>query len=396
MTPSDSLNDEIERSLANINLQELDPSDAPSGAADKGDLKTGVIGGVTGQDVIVELGPRMQGIISLDEFDEVPQPGQSFKFSMHGMDSDGLWRLSRRQARLVAAWNDLHEGALVSAKVTGTNQGGLELAIGPVSAFMPASQVDLGRVEDLTTLVGQTFECEVLEVNDAKKRIVLSRKKALLAQREEAREETLKGTHAGDIVQGTVTRIESFGAFVDIGGIEGLLHISNISRKRVEDVNDVLKAGDSVRVMILELKEGGKKIGLGMKQLEDNPWDTLTHRYQIDQVVPGKVVRLMDFGAFVEIEDGVEGLLHISQIGAKSRLKHASEALKEGEAVSVRIQSIDPSQERISLSRLDNRGALIGSEESVASEDIDRFVGGANENAGKTNLGDLFKKALGN
>lgn len=395
MTSPDSLNDEIERSLANINLQEIDFADDRKGGSQNSDLKTGIIGGVTGQDVIVELGPRMQGIISLDEFDDVPKPGDKFQFSMHGMDSDGLWRLSRRQARVVAAWNDLYEGAIVSAKVTGANQGGLELSVGPVSAFMPASQVDLGRIEDLSTMVGQNVEAEIIEINLDKKRVVLSRKKALMAQRAEAREETLKGIQSGAVIQGTVTRIESFGAFVDIGGIEGLLHVSNISRKRVEDVNEVLKPGQSVRVMVLELKEGGKKIGLGMKQLEENPWDTLAYRYQVDQVVPGKVIRLMDFGAFVEIEDGIEGLLHISQIGAKSRLNKASDALEVGQEFSVRIQSIDPNQERISLSRLDPRGAVIGSEDSVAAEDINQALGNKNESAGKTNLGDLFKKAMG-
>ena len=244
-------------------------------------------------------------------------------------------------------------------------------------------------------MVGQNVEAEIIEINLDKKRVVLSRKKALMAQRAEAREETLKGIQSGDVIQGTVSRIESFGAFVDIGGIEGLLHVSNISRKRVEDVNEVLKPGQSVRVMLLELKEGGKKIGLGMKQLEENPWDTLAYRYQVDKVVPGKVIRLMDFGAFVEIEDGIEGLLHISQIGAKSRLNKASDALEVGQEFSVRIQSIDPNQERISLSRLDPRGAVIGSEDSVAAEDINQALGNKNESAGKTNLGDLFKKAMG-
>jgi small subunit ribosomal protein S1 len=396
MPPADSLNDEIEKSLADINLQELDLPD-PRSSAKKGggDLKTGVIEGISGTDVFVELGPRLQGVISIDEFDEEPKPGDSFEFSTHGMDKDGLWRLSRRQARVVAAYNDLYEGAQVKAIVTGHNSGGLELSIGPVSAFMPASHVDLARVEDLSTFVGQNVMAVVLELDMSKKRVVLSRKKAMLVERDEAREETMRSIQAGDVKAGKVVRLEPFGAFVDIGGVEGLVHISNISRKRVEDINDALKVGQDVRVMVLELKEGGKKIGLGMKQLEEDPWDTLTHRYQIDQVVPGKVVRLMDFGAFVEIEDGVEGLLHISQIGAKTRLNKAGDALSVGEEVSVRIQSIDPSAERISLSRLDTRGALIGSEDSVAAEDIDRALGGGGENAGKLNLGDLFKKALG-
>jgi len=334
-------------------------------------------------------------VIALSEFDDIPKPGERFQFSLHGMEKDGLWRLSRRQARVVGAWNDLYEGAQVKALVTGQNSGGLELTIGPVSAFMPASHVDLARIEDFSSFIGQTVVAEVIDLDLGKKRVVLSRKKAMIADRAEARDETMRGIAAGNVTAGKVVRIESFGAFVDIGGVEGLLHVSNISRKRVEDINEVLKVGQDVRVMVLELKEGGQKIGLGMRQLEENPWDTLTHRYQIDQVVPGKVVRLMDFGAFVEIEDGVEGLLHISQIGAKSRLNKASDALSVGEEFSVRIQSIDPSQERISLSRLDARGAVIGSEDSVAAEDITRALGGQNENAGKTNLGDLFKRALG-
>ncbi|MDG1499416.1 MAG: S1 RNA-binding domain-containing protein [Planctomycetota bacterium] len=393
--PNDSLNDEIEKSLAGINLQDIDMSPEPAQAkgADKSGLTRGIIEGISGTDVFVELGPRQQGVISLEEFEEDPKPGEVFDFSMHGMEKDGIWRLSRRQARMVAAWNDVHEGSQVKAMVTALNSGGLECTVGPISAFMPASHVDLARVEDLSVFVGQSFICEVIEADMSKKRIVLSRKKAMMAERDVAREETMAGLTSGDVRAGKVMRIESFGAFVDIGGIEGLLHVSNISRKRVEDINEVLNVGQQIKVMVLELKEGGKKIGLGMKQLEENPWDTITYRYQIDQVVPGKVTRLADFGAFVEIEDGIDGLLHISQIGATTRLRNAGEALTLGQELSVRIQDIDAGAERISLSRLDNRGAIIGSDESVASSDIDAALGG-DENAGKTNLGDLFKAAM--
>ena len=393
--PNDSLNDEIEKSLAGINLQDIDMSPEPAQApgADKSGLVRGIIEGISGTDVFVELGPRQQGVIALDEFDDDPKPGESYDFSKHNVEKDGIWRLSRRQARIVAAWNDVHEGSQVKATVTALNSGGLECTVGPINAFMPASHVDLARIEDLSVFIGQSFICEVIEADTAKKRIVLSRKKAMMAERDVAREETMSGLSSGDVRPGKVMRLESFGAFVDIGGIEGLLHISNISRKRVEDINDVLKVGQQVKVMVLEMKEGGKKIGLGMKQLEENPWDTITYRYQIDQVVPGKVTRLADFGAFVEIEDGIDGLLHISQIGATTRLRNAGEALTMGQEISVRIQDIDAGAERISLSRLDSRGALIGSDESVASSDIDAALGG-DENAGKTNLGDLFKAAM--
>ncbi|MDE0895790.1 MAG: S1 RNA-binding domain-containing protein, partial [Planctomycetota bacterium] len=262
-----------------------------------------------------------------------------------------------------------------------------------IGAFMPASHVALGRVEDLSIFVGQSFVCEVIEADMGKKRIVLSRKKALMAERSVERDATMETLSSGDVKVGKVMRLETFGAFVDIGGIEGLLHISNVSRKRTSDITEVLSVGQQVKVMILEMKDGGKKIGLGMKQLEENPWDSITYRYQIDQVVPGKVTRLADFGAFVEIEDGIDGLLHISQIGAATRLRNAGEALSMGQEISVRIQDIDAGAERISLSRLDSRGALIGSDESVPTADIDAALGG-NENAGKTNLGDLFRAAM--
>lgn len=394
--PNDSLDAEIEKSLEGINLQDIDLGTDPAPAASKGGdsgLTSGLIEGISGTDVFVELGPRQQGVISLDEFDEEPKAGESYDFSMHGMEKDGIWRLSRRQARLVEAWGDIREGSQVKATVMALNSGGLECTVGQIGAFMPASHVALGRVEDLSIFVGQSFVCEVIEADMGKKRIVLSRKKALMAERSVERDATMETLSSGDVKVGKVMRLETFGAFVDIGGIEGLLHISNVSRKRTSDITEVLSVGQQVKVMILEMKDGGKKIGLGMKQLEENPWDSITYRYQIDQVVPGKVTRLADFGAFVEIEDGIDGLLHISQIGAATRLRNAGEALSMGQEISVRIQDIDAGAERISLSRLDSRGALIGSDESVPTADIDAALGG-NENAGKTNLGDLFRAAM--
>lgn len=394
--PNDSLDAEIEKSLEGINLQDIDLGTDPAPAASKGGdsgITSGLIEGISGTDVFVELGPRQQGVISLDEFDEEPKAGERYDFSMHGMEKDGIWRLSRRQARLVEAWGDIREGSQVKATVMALNSGGLECTVGQIGAFMPASHVALGRVEDLSIFVGQSFVCEVIEADMGKKRIVLSRKKALMAERSVERDATMETLSSGDVKVGKVMRLETFGAFVDIGGIEGLLHISNVSRKRTSDITEVLSVGQQVKVMILEMKDGGKKIGLGMKQLEENPWDSITYRYQIDQVVPGKVTRLADFGAFVEIEDGIDGLLHISQIGAATRLRNAGEALSMGQEISVRIQDIDPGAERISLSRLDSRGALIGSDESVPTADINAALGG-NENAGKTNLGDLFRAAM--
>jgi ribosomal protein S1 len=389
----DPLSREVEAALEGVNLQEIDDSASERrGAAARGLVK-GTVAGFSGDDVIIEIGPRAQGVIKKGEFDELPTVGQSFEFSMHGME-DGLHVLSRKEAKVLAAWDELTVGARVEARVTGQNTGGLELKIGPLSAFMPASQVGLGREDDLHRYLGQTLECEVLELDPGKKRVLLSRRKVLENARDESRKQLMGALTPGQLVTGKVTRVESFGAFVDIGGgVEGLLHVSNISRKRIESAADVLKTGDQVRAMILEIKEGGKRIGLGTKQLEADPWDEIGGRVGVGQVLTGKVVRLMEFGAFVELLPGIEGLLHVSQI-SKERLRRVQDVLKPGQEVSVRVLNVDPKQKRISLSRMDERGAVIGSEDSVEGaviqEVLDRQQGGKVQ----TNLGSLFKKAL--
>ena len=392
---SDSLDREVAAALDGINLQDLNESgQMPSagrggrGAGEK--LVAGTVAGISGNDVIVELGPTMQGVIKVAEFDEPPAIGAKFDFSLHGQE-DGLWLLSRREAKIMAAWNELEPGSHCKAQVTGVNTGGLELKVGPVAAFMPASQAALHRVEDLSQFIGQTLTCEVLEVDPSRKRLLLSARRVLEAEREVARSETVGKISSGQKITGKITRIESFGAFVDIGGgLEGLMHVSNISRTRVENPNEVLKTGQQVEVMILEITDGGKRIGLGMKQLEPDPWNEAQANFAPGAIVPGKVTRLMDFGAFVEIGPGIEGLLHVSQLGS-NRTARVRDAVSEGQELAVRIISVDPGQQRISLSLLDERGAVIGSEDAVDSSVIDEVIENSSGNAASTNLGNLFK-----
>ena len=398
MTPpsDDPLSREIEAALEGVELQSIGrtPDEGNQGPRSGApDLWKGTVVGVSGDDVIVELSPTMQGVLSKNEFDEPPATGQVFEFSLRGQE-DGLWILSRREARQMAAWNDIQVGSRAEARVTGVNKGGLELKLGPVSAFMPASHVALGRVEDLTTCIDQVFECEVLEVDRERKRVLLSRRAVLAAEREAARVETVGSLSSGQIVDGKVTRIEAFGAFVDIGaGIEGLLHVSNMSRKRVEDPKEFVSVGQELQVKILEIKEGGKRIGLGLKQLEADPWAEVYETLREDQVVQGKVSRMMDFGAFVELLPGVDGLLHVSQM-AKDRVRRPQDAVSVGQEVTVRIQSIDGAQRRISLSCLDERGAVIGSEEAVDGQVLREALDKAGGAPAQTNLGSLFKKAF--
>jgi small subunit ribosomal protein S1 len=392
----DDLSREIDAALDGVDLQAISSEEEERVQTTPGGdrLYMGVVAGVTGDDIIVELGPRMQGVASVREFDEPPKVGDRMRFALRGRE-EGLWILSRREAASIASWNDLSTGKLVKARVSGQNQGGLELKIGPHDAFMPASQVSVDRVEDLSTLIGETLVCEVLEIDKGRKRVVLSRRAVQSRERQDALTETVGKLHSGMVVRGKVTRIESFGAFIDIGqGVEGMLHVSNISRQRVEKVADVLQVGQEFDVQVLEIKENGKRISLGKKQLEPDPWLDLAERLGVDTVHEGRVTKVMEFGAFVELEPGVEGLVHVSQL-AKERVRRIQTAVKVGETFPVRVLAVDPAQERISLSRLDTRGAILGSEESVDAGAIEDMLDAHAERPLSTTLGSLFKRALG-
>lgn len=399
------LHDEISDALEGVDLQSLDKQEydraTPTGApatpspAAEGDskLRHGTVVGLSGNDVVVELGPREQGVVDVSEFDEPPAIGQAVELAVRGRDGD-LLLLSRTDALILASWRDMEVGAVVKARVTGQNSGGLELKIGPNSAFMPASHASLQREEDLSNFLGEDMTCKVLEIDRSSNRVVLSRRAVLADERDRKRAETTATLVSGSLVKGVVTRVEGFGAFVEISpGVEGLVHVSNISRKRVENPADVLAVGQKVEAMVLEIKEGGRRIGLGMKQLEPDPWDDLVHRIAEESVVEGRVVRLMDFGAFVELEPGIEGLLHVSQVG-RDRVRHVRDVVKEGEIVSVRVLSIDPAARRISLSRLDPQGAVIGSEDAADTSAVREVLDSGQSMPKGTNLGDLFRKAL--
>lgn len=396
--PPDDLNHEIESALEGVNLQDLDelgraPAAAKGKAARGPSFWKGTIAGISEKDVIVELGPRAQGVIPLSEFDPPPKVGEVFEFTAHGQE-DGLWRLSRREVKALAAWNELEPGSRVKARVSGQNTGGLELAVGPLRAFMPASHVALERVEDLAQLIGQTLEVEVLEVDVDKRRVLVSRRAVLAKERESAREATLGGLAVGQVVQGKVTRVEPFGCFVEIGGVEGLVHVSALSRKRIENPADVVHVGQQVKAKILKIEEGGRRIALSMKELEADPWEEIGNRVAPGLQITGRVVRLMEFGAFVELFPGIEGLLHVSQMG-KERVRRPQDVVKPGESIPVRVVSVDPRQKRIALSRLDERGAVLGSEDSVEGSVIEDVIQRTSQGEVKTNLGSLFKRALG-
>jgi ribosomal protein S1 len=362
------------------------------GAAPHGDstLYHAVVAGLSGEDVVVELSPRVQGAVPRAEFAAAPAPGTPLEVSLVGREQ-GLWLFSTKEAKLLAAWDELEPGSLVKGSVIGMNKGGLELRIGPLRAFLPASQVALEHVEDLAAYAGQTLLCEVLELERAKKRVVVSRRAVLERERRTSRKETAERLQAGASVRGRVVRLEAYGAFVDLGGgVEGLLHVSNLAHRRVEHPQELLKVGQELELVVLSIEEGGKRIGLSRKALEPDPWETIGERYRPDQVVSARVRRLMNFGAFLELEPGIEGLLHVSQLGARGR--DPAQSLKVGQELPVRILALDPEARRISLSRLAPNGALLGSDEAAGGAEVQEVLGEARTLS--TNLGALLGKAL--
>lgn len=377
-----SLRAELEQAL-------LDSPAAKAPASGEARLYDAVVAGTSGDDVVIELSPRVQGAVPKSEFTAVPPPGSPLKVSLVGRE-DNLWMFSIAESKELAQWDSLEVGALVKGTVYGFNKGGLELKLGPSRAFMPTSQVGLEPSDDLAQFAGQTMVCEVLEIDRDKKRVVVSRRAVLERERKKSRSAATEKLAVNSIIKGRVARLESYGAFVDVGGVEGLLHVSNLAHRRVEHPQELLKIGQELDVVVISIEEGGRRIGLSRKLLEADPWDSVSDTYRADMTVTARVRRLTNFGAFLELEPGVEGLLHISQMGGNAR--DASQMLKVGEEQVVRIQAVDAHAKRISLSRLAPNGALLGTDEAAGGAEV-REVLGEEKRIG-TNLGSLFAKAL--
>jgi small subunit ribosomal protein S1 len=343
------------------NARQQTASAAPDGR------KQGKVLSVHGPDVFVEVpGGRSQGVISMVQFpDGPPAPGSTVDISIEGYDrANGLLILSRRGAAVVADWSTVAEGMTVEARVTESNKGGLAVEINGLRGFMPLSQIDLYRVENPDQFVNQRILCLVTEVNPEERNLVVSRRALLEKGREEVRDNLWKDLAEGQIRTGVVRSVREFGAFVDLGGVDGLLHVSEMSWKRVQDPNEIVQTGQNVKVVVLKVDLEKRKISLGLKQLEASPWDNILDKYHSGQVIQGAVTRTMDFGAFVELEPGVEGLVHISELAGR-RVFRVTDIVKPGQMVDAKILNIDPEAKRISLSLK----AMIPIEAPVAEEE---------------------------
>jgi len=257
--------------------------------------------------------------------------------------------LPRGMRKMSGNWDGIDKGQTVECTVVKTNKGGLEVNVGNVRGFIPASQVDLGFISDLATYVGQQFRAQVTECNPKKKNLVLSRRILLIEERKENEAEVWKSLAVGQVKNGKVKTIKNYGCFIDIGGVDGFLHIGEMSWNRIRNPSDIVKEGQQVDVQILKLDPESKKISLGMKQLAENPWSSVSINYPVDSTVTGKVTKTTEFGAFVELEPMIEGLIHISELD-HARVNRVTDVLEAGQEISAKVLDVNPEKRRISLS----------------------------------------------
>ncbi len=333
-----------------------------------GDTVDGVVMRVSHDEILVDIGAKAEGVVparemqSLSEEDRAAlKPGDPLLvFVVQSEDKEGRATLSIDRARQEKSWRRLQQcydtGEVIEAKVINYNKGGLLVNLDGVRGFVPSSQVsgisrgsETQKQSEMARMVGQTLALKVIEINRNRNRLILSERQAAMDVREGRKGELLSALKEGDIREGVVTSVCDFGAFVDIGGADGLVHLSELSWSRVKHPSEILKPGDRVQVYVLSIDNERKRIALSLKRTQHEPWATVGERYHIGQMVEGVVTQLAPFGAFVRIEDGVEGLIHVSEMG-DGRVQHPRDVLQEGDVVQARIIRIDPARKRIGLS----------------------------------------------
>ncbi len=345
---------EFESAMGGESLDELLTSGDASATQEQLEADTKLaarIVAVRKDDVFVELGRREQGVLSMQQFIDPPVIGGIVDVIVQRFNAeDGLYELMLPGTAVhVEDWSDLSEGATVEAHVTGQNSGGLECEVNHIRGFIPISQVSMYRVEDLSEFVGQRFLCLVTEANPDRRNLVLSRRAILEREKAEAKQKLLESLKPGQIHEGVVRKLMGFGAFVDIGGVDGLLHVSQLAWGRVNHPSEVIAEGQKIKVRIEKINPETGKISFAYRDLLENPWSTAGQKFPPNSINKGRVVKIMDFGAFVELEPGLEGLIHISQLSYK-RVVRCTDVVKEGQEVEVMVLSVDEKAQRISLS----------------------------------------------
>lgn len=319
-----------------------------------GDVVEGIIVQINPDSVVVDVGYKSEGIIPLSELaDENGQVtvevGDKIDVLFEKRENEnGLIGLSKEKADRQKIWNGLEEDAVVAGRITSRIKGGLSVDIG-VPAFLPGSQVDLRPVRNLDKMIGVTFDFKIIKLNKRRGNIVLSRRVLLEEQRESLRKDTLRTLEEGQEVEGVVKNLTDYGAFIDLGGIDGLLHITDMSWGRVAHPSDVLAVGDQIKVKVLKFDHEKERVSLGLKQMIPDPWLNVSEKYPVGARVTGKVVSLTDYGAFIELDEGVEGLVHVSEMSWTKRIKHPNKLLNIGDEIETVVLALDIPNRRISL-----------------------------------------------
>ena len=355
----DDLESDYEAALEGVEIDALLAGTATANAEaplEPGARVTGTVLSVGADTAFIDLGGRRQGAMKLagivEEAGELPAVGQTLELSVGTRnEEDGLYELAAaNRAVSVDDWSQLEAGMIVEARVTAANKGGLECEVAGLRGFMPTSLVSPWRIENLAELVGQTLESLVTEIVPAARRLVLSRRAVIERQAADARLRMLETLEVGSSIDGIVRSVRDFGAFVDIGnGVEGLVHVSQLSWDRVANPADVLQPGQKVRVVVKKIDRQTGKIGLSIRDLVESPWKHAGEKYHVGATVRGRVSRIAQFGAFVRLEPGVEGLVHVSEIATR-HIRSVADAVKEGEEVECRVLAVDPDEQRMSLS----------------------------------------------
>ncbi len=340
-------------------IAEISPAPQAGKAAEdiglsQGTKVSGTIQSVHADDVFIDIKQRIPGVVSLRQFSPKRPPvvGEPIDVIIAKVDdAAGLitCNLPRSTNKISGDWDALQVGMDVECMVTKTNKGGLDVTVSSIRGFMPASQADMGFVANLDGFVGQKFRVRITEVNPARRRLVVSRRALIAEERESVREELMKTLQVGQTLTGRVKTLKEFGAFIDLGGMDGFLHVGQISWTRIKHPNEVLSDGQSVEVKVLTIDPETGKISLGMRQLSGNPWLNAEDKYAKGKTVSGRVTRVEPFGAFIELEPGIEGLVHISELDHK-RVKRVEDILSVGQTVDVQVLEVESARKRVSLS----------------------------------------------
>ncbi|MCH8828856.1 MAG: S1 RNA-binding domain-containing protein, partial [Planctomycetes bacterium] len=323
---------------------------------DVNQIVDGLILRVDGDEVLIDIGYKSEGVVPIDEWgpdDEQPVAGETCQVLLEEVEDDfGLILLSKRKADRIREWEKViathSEGDVITGGVVRKIKGGLLVNIG-VNVFLPASQVDIRRPHDIGAYIGQEIECVILKIDESRRNIVVSRRKLIEDKREKMKQKLLEEIEEGQTRKGVVKNIADFGAFVDLGGIDGLLHITDMSWGRIQHPSQKVKIDEEIDVLILNVDREREKIALGMKQLTPSPWEKVSDKYPVGTVVNGEVVNVMTYGAFVKLEDGIEGLVHISEMSWTKRINHPSELVQTGDEVDVVVLGINLEKQEISL-----------------------------------------------